>query len=211
MAVRIVERKNTPLLGKRERSDQLVNWSMSKPKGKRYIKEFPFGLKLVFISCGTEPRVHIHWNPQAFKTWLKSFGAAPKRMMLIEFGICVDYFDGQTKIRLLGAGGTEKTLWNSKIPFCSEQEKSSAAVNWLLGMVTLHETGPMFYDVPETQAEIKCASALAIVTDKPKMSPVVKPKRIKSPGKVLQKPALSDQARAHLLQDVLLSGLVKHG
>lgn len=209
MSIPVVDRRGIPLLGKEERAEQLVAWSERNAPGKRWTQDFAFGLRLSFVSEGSTPSMYMHWSPQKFRAWLDGLGSAPERLCLVEYGISVEHYKGRTLVRLLGAGQTGQILWDTNKSFCYQQSRpeEKSQVNWLLGLVVFSESGPQFLGVPEAQSQLQNASALAIIEDKPKTAPVVRPKQAARPGKVLQSPQLTPKARAFLLQDILLNTL----
>jgi len=151
----------------------------------------------------------MYWSPKRFRTWLGALKTTPRYLSLVEYGLAVEYRQGRTLVRLLGAGKTGKVLWDTRKSFCYQQSSPEEKndVNWLLGMLTFGEEGPMFSDVPEAQSQLQEATALAIIKDKPKKEPVLRPKAANNLNQVLAPPPLSAKARNFLLKDLLLSRL----
>ena len=212
MSTPVIDRQDIPLLGKEERAEQLIAWSERSKPGKRWTKDFAFGLRLSFVSNDLTPDLYLHWNPVKFRSWLEKLGEEPEQLYLVEYGIAVDHSAERTLVTLLGAGEEGQVLWDTRKSFCYQQSRpeEKASVNWLLGMVSFTEDGPVFRGVPETQSQLKEASALAVIEDKPKTAPVLKAKEAAKLGQVIpiQKQVVSDKARAFLLRDILLNRLV---
>ena len=209
MSIGIVEREGTYLLGSEDRPDELIEWSLKGKPGQRFVKDFPFGLRLGFVRDGDTPKVYIHWNQKKFDAFLKGL-CTQERFIITSYGICVSKRHGQTVVRLLGAGKTSQTLWDSEHNEFA-QRQASEDVNWVVGMIRLSEEGPLFYTGPETQAELEESTAVAVISLDKESAPVVRPKA-KLPGQVIQRAPLSDRTRAFLLQSVLTDATpVTHG
>jgi hypothetical protein len=199
MSISIVEKNGRYLLGTEERASELVMWSSKGEPGQRWIKDFPFGLRLGFVKDGSTPKMYIHWNQHKFNTFLKDMGVH-ESFSITSYGIRVARNAQGTVVKLLGGGQTSQVLWDSEtIEFSREQELTD--VNWLVGMVRFSEDGPKFYTTPESQLELEESSAVAIISDK-KVPTVA----AKIPQPLTRKPVqLSDKARAYLLQDLASS------
>lgn len=201
MSIAIIERRDTPFLGRHQRAEELLEWSLQRKPGKRWVKKFPFGLRLGFVSDGNFPKTYIHWNQHDFKAFLTDLGSQ-ERFNISTYGICVVHDYGHTVVKLLGAGKTTQVLWDSDLNAFSKAQED-ANVNWLVGMIRFTEDRPVFSTQAETQQELEEASAVAIITDK---KPVVAPQkttRVAAPAVVL-----SPDSRAFLLKDVLLNTLL---
>ena len=217
MSIAIVERERTYLLGSETRPEELVEWSLKGKPGQRHVRDFPFGLRLGFVRDGYYPKVYIHWNQKKFDTFLKQL-CTQERFLITSYGICVSKRHGRTVVRLLGAGRTSQTLWDTDLNDFS-QRKGGDDVNWSVGMLRLAEEGPLFYTTHESQLELEESTAVAVITlDKDKESAPVQKLKPKSPGQVIKptEPStgtqLSDRARAFLLQSVLTdTSPVTHG
>jgi hypothetical protein len=187
------------LLGEEARADQLIEWSTKGTPGQRWVKDFPFGLRLGFVRDGDNPKVYIHWNQSKFNRFLEELGTQ-ERFLIVSYGISVQRRHKHTLVKLLGAGRTSQVLWDSEHnEFSRKQEHQD--VNWVVGMLRLAYDGPLFYTTPETKAELEESTAVAIIADKPKAAPAPK-----TAGELIApqpQTQLSDRTRAYLLQSVL--------
>lgn len=200
MSIAIVEREGTYLLGSEDRPDQLIEWSLKGTPGQRYVKDFPFGLRLGFVRDGDTPKVYIHWNQSKFDAFLKDLGTQ-ERFVITSYGVCITKRHGHTVVKLLGAGQTSQVLWDSQHNEFA-QKNAGEDVNWVVGMLRLAEEGPLFYTTPETQAELEESTAVAVISLDKNSEPAPKP-QAKPPGQIIQRAPLSDRTRAFLLQSVL--------
>jgi hypothetical protein len=203
MSISIVERRDTPFLGRHQRAEELLEWSQKQKPGERWVKKFPFGLRLGFVSDGDYPKTYIHWNQHDFKSFLKELGSQ-ERFIINTYGICVAHHHGHTVVKLLGAGRTTQVLWDSKFNEWSRKQ-DDANVNWLVGMVRLTDDRPSFSTQAESQQELEEATAVAIITDTPVVAPITT--RLPSTP-ISQVIPLSADKRAYLLQDVVLNALL---
>lgn len=200
MSIAIVEREGTYLLGSEDRPDELIEWSLKGTPGQRYVKDFPFGLRLGFVRDGDTPKVYIHWNQSKFDAFLKGF-CTQERFIITSYGVNVSKRHGHTVVKLLGAGRTSQILWDSEHNEFSQQQ-ADEDVNWLVGMIRLSEDGPLFYTTPETQTELEESSAVAVISLDKDSVPVPRAEA-RPPGQIIKKTQLSDRTRAFLLQSVL--------
>jgi len=202
MPRKYIEHRTWRLLGNEKRAEQLIDWSCSHRVGQRWIKDFPFGLRLGFVADNDQPKMYLHWNQQQFEQFYHNLGCSPKVLFLSEYGICVSYSKGRTKVVLPGSKGTSISLWDSKTKFCQEQK--DASVYWMIGMIRF-SSEPLFYDQVETQQELEEASAVASIRVPKKEKTTVKTVAQALPK---QEP-LTMKARAYLFQDALTSLLLK--
>ncbi len=200
MSIAIVERAGTYLLGSEDRPDQLIEWSRKGTPGQRYVKDFPFGLRLGFVRDGDTPKVYIHWNQKKFESFLTGL-CTQERFVITSYGVCVTKRHGQTVVKLLGAGKTTQILWDSEHNDFAHRH-GDEDVNWVVGMIRLSEDGPLFYTTPETQTELEESTAVAVISldEQAILTPAPK---AKPPGEIIKKTQLSDRTRAFLLQSVL--------
>lgn len=207
MPALVIDRQGVPVLGQRKRADELVQWSLKHKAGKKFVEDFAFGLRVGFISSDSEPKMYIHWNQQKLWKFLDSIGGA-ERFVVIKFGICVEHDQGRTQVKILGAGKTSRMLWDSLENNFSRQHSfrdQTDNVNWLVGMVRFSEQGPILLTQVECQQELEEAAAVAVIDTSKKENKFITP-----PEKLLgNDKQLSTSARAHLLQDVLTSLLIK--
>jgi hypothetical protein len=208
MPTLVVDRPGCPILGNLERADELVQWSEKSDPRRRWVKEFPFGLQLSFVSNKLEPKMYIHWNQQKLWSFLEQLGRE-ERFVIIRYGVCVEHHNGRTNVKLLGAGRTGETLWDTLTNAFSRDHSfvdPQDNINWLLGMVKFSTEGPQLYRKIECQQELEEATALAVIHKKrpaPKKPPA-------SAGKVLPaKGGLSPAARSYLLKDALMNIVLK--
>ena len=201
MSIAIIERQDTTFLGKHQRAEELLKWSLKQQPGQRWIKKFSFGLRLGFVSDYAEPKTYIHWNQRDFKKFLANLGAQ-ERFIINTYGICVEHHHGDTVVKLLGAGRTTQILWDSRYNAFSKAQED-ANVNWLVGMMRLTEGRPSFSTQAETQQELEEATAVAIITDNPTVVSPASKLSDKVPTKVS---TLSQNSRAYLLNSALTIG-----
>lgn len=156
----IVERHGAVLLGERNRSDKLVEWSQKQNPGTLFQQELPCGLMLAFYAQGSEPRMHIHFNPAKFHK-LRQQAGEQSRFLVVSWGFAIEHWDGRTRVRLLAAGKPNSPIiWDSADDFCKHQE--DADTNFLRGMICFSEKGPLFYsELPEE--ELSSLNNLAVI------------------------------------------------
>lgn len=124
----LCEREGSKLLGSSERLEQLVNWSITKPKGTRFQKDFPIGLLLIGIANAEEPMILVHWNETKFRKCI--FGTKTAHFNC--HGFTVKYHKEKTIIKVLTAG-QGPIIWQSG--------ETIPVVSQLIGGIQLKETG----------------------------------------------------------------------
>ena len=212
MSTLVIDRCGIPVLGQYQdenRAEELIEWSKKQPSGKRWVRDFPFGLRLGFVSAGEEPKMYIHWNHQRFLRFLDLVGQHD-RFFIVSYGICVEYSQGQTRVSLLGAGKTGKILWDTASNAFSKLHASRDAsdeVHWLTGIVRFSSEGPLFLEQMECQTELEEATAVAVIEmgDTPPQA-----RKVRSLTEVLPPSIpLSISSRNFLLRDVAASLLLQ--
>ena len=200
----IIDGPGTPILGKESRAEQLVDWSLRSPVGKRWLRDFDFGLRLGFVAAKEEPKVYLHWNQVRFSHFLNKLTVVPEEFAISSYGVTVEYRHGETEVNLLGVPGGQK-LWDTAENGFS-RFKAGEDVNWLVGMIRFSLEGPKFLPVAACQKELEEATAIAIIrVDKG----VATPQKV-SPAKKLPPQGLSVESRAFLLNDILSTLVLKN-
>lgn len=159
--LKFVENELFPILGREDRAEKLIDWSTKQEAvGTKYSVFHPAGLTIHFVSNGLEPKIYFHWNPSKFETY-KKLNLVLDSLVASIFGVEVAFQNGFVKVSIPGTG-EENYLWDEeKKSFCFQAKNDN--VNYLLGMLELKETGPVFFSDIECQKELEFVTALAVV------------------------------------------------
>lgn len=162
--LKVLENEVFPILGREDRAEKLIDWSgKQETTGLKYSVVHPTGLTIHFISNGLEPKIYFHWNPSKFETY-KKLNLVLDSLVVSVFGVEIAFRNGFVKVSIPGVG-EGKTLWDEEEKsFCLQAKNDN--VNYLLGMVELKETGPVFLNDIECQEELEFVTALAVVEKK---------------------------------------------
>jgi len=199
----VYERLHTRILGCPERAEKLVDWSVKKAKpGQRFTEELAFGLTLHFVANEEQPKLYIHWNPAKNLKFISSLGTAD-RFISKSYGISLEQAGKDALLKIPGPGKLSIVLWDSQgNDFCRQKENDD--VNYLVGMIKFSEDGPQFHTEVECQKELEVVTALSIVKAREEPQTLAK----KLPEKKAP-PQFSEEVKAYLYQDALLSEFLK--
>ncbi len=157
---KILERKNTPLLGDSKRADAIVKWSLSKADGTKFASDPHLsGITLESVAKGSSPRVFLYFNAGKLKQEFLQISGLD-RLVLNYKGICVRVERTAVTVDLICLPKKLSRLWSGDIA-------ASVNHNLLLGMIELSEDGFNFYAPSECESKSERVEPLAVISKKP--------------------------------------------